>query len=97
VAPTRGGPTPPAKVVDDLYRGLAEEHANVHYVSPDRLIAPDGYADELPCTFVEPCVVGDPVPVRAEDGAHLCPTPEVFCYGGLRMAIVIADAIDLLW
>jgi hypothetical protein len=97
ILPTRNGQAPPAQIVDDIYRRAAEAHPNVHYVSADPLLAPDGYADQLPCTFVEPCVLGEPVPVRAEDGGHLCPLAGGFCYGGLRMAIAIADAVDSFW
>jgi hypothetical protein len=96
VIPTREGVTPPAQIVNDIYRRLAEERENVAFLMPDELLAPDGvYAHELPCTFVEPCTPGDPVPVRAEDGGHLCPTSSPqFCFGGLRMALTIVDAVD---
>jgi hypothetical protein len=93
VLPTRAGRAPAAQIVDDLYRGYAERMPNVHYVWPEGLLDASGaHADVLPCTFVEPCVLGEPVPVRAADGAHLCPDDGV-CYGGLRMAIAITEAI----
>jgi hypothetical protein len=95
VAPpeTRPGRSAAARIVDDLYHEHAAERANVDLLADVELLTPNGeYADSLPCTFVEPCVVGEPVPVRAEDGGHLCRTGG-FCFGGFRMALAILDAL----
>jgi hypothetical protein len=90
---TRPGRSAPALVVDDIYRVQASSRPNVEYLSDVELLTPGGvYADVLPCTFLEPCELGAPVRVRAEDGGHLCPE-RGFCYGGLRLAIAVADAI----
>jgi hypothetical protein len=93
---TRVGRPPPALIVDDIYRRAAEARANVEYLGSIEMLTPGGvYSDELPCTFVEPCTPGTPVRVRAEDGGHLCPK-QGFCFGGLRVALAIADAVDMV-
>jgi hypothetical protein len=93
VLPTGDGRTAAAQVVDDLYRDEASRRPNVGYVLPSALLTSGGeFATDLPCAQDEPCRDGDLVPVRAEDGAHLCPRTG-FCYGGLRMARSIDAAV----
>jgi hypothetical protein len=97
VPPTRDGLRPAALVVDELYRRLAADRPNVHYLSTDRLLTPDHtFHDVLPCTLIEPCVPGELVPVRDPDGGHLCAPAPQFCFGGFRMAVMIADAVGQL-
>jgi hypothetical protein len=94
---TRGGSSPAALLVDELYRALAAAHPHVHHLSLDRLLTPGhAYAEELPCLLVEPCAPGTLVPVRHPDGGHLCAAPPSFCFGGLRFAASIDDGVGRL-
>ena len=83
---------------DNLYRLIAEDRPNVHYLSPERLLTANGdYVDELPCMAAwEPCTPGEPVQVRADDGGHLCAPAPSLCFGGLRMGVMIADQVAQL-
>jgi hypothetical protein len=95
--PTRTERSAAAYLVDNLYRLIAESYPNVYYLSPERLLTANGdYVDELPCMAVEPCTPGEPVPVRADDGGHLCAPAPTFCFGGLRMGVMIADQVTQL-
>lgn len=83
--------------LDDMYRRIALEYGNVRYLSLDRLLTPDGtYRDTLPCMLIEPCEAGQMVPVRHDDGGHLCAPEPRFCFGGFRMAVMISDGIAAL-
>jgi hypothetical protein len=90
---TRTGHSVQALVVDAIYRERAQALPNVVYLNEFELLTPGGqYADVLPCTFLEPCEIGTVVPVRAEDGGHLC-RRDGYCHGGFRMALAITDAL----
>jgi hypothetical protein len=92
--PTRTGWSTAAALVDHLYRLIAEVYPNVHYLSPERLLTANGdYVDALPCMRLEPCAPGEPVPVRAADGGHLCAPAPMFCFGGMRMGLMIDDQV----
>jgi hypothetical protein len=88
---------PTTGLLDEVYRTIAAERANVYHLSLDLLLTPGGtFHAELPCTLMEPCTVGEPVPVRSHDGGHLCPKKPTFCFGGFRIAAMIHDAVHLL-
>jgi hypothetical protein len=92
--PTHPARSAAALFIDVLYQRIADEHANVWYLSPDRLLTEDGdYVDELPCTFIEPCNPGERVPIRADDRGHLCAPQPTFCFGGYRMGVMISDRV----
>ncbi|HEX7094901.1 MAG TPA: hypothetical protein VF183_03400 [Acidimicrobiales bacterium] len=94
---TRQGPSETRDALEAVYREIAATRDNVHELSLDRMLTPGHeYHDTLPCTLIEPCTPGEEVPVRARDGGHLCAPDPTFCYGGFRVATMIADAIDLL-
>lgn len=94
---TRKGSTATTLALAEIYRDVAATRANVFELSVDRMLTPGHqYHDTLPCTLIEPCPPGEPVAVRAGDGTHLCPPKPAFCHGGFRMALMIADAVDLL-
>jgi hypothetical protein len=76
--------------VDSLYRAQASAVRSVGYVDLDPLLTPGGrFAAALPCVAGEPsCTPGQLVPVRADDGGHLC-EPGGFCHGAWRVAAML--------
>lgn len=76
--------------VDSLYRLQASATRSVGYVDLDALLTPGGrFAAALPCVAGEPsCTPGQMVPVRADDGGHLC-DPGAFCHGAWRVAAML--------
>lgn len=94
--------------LSDMYRRVAAEHENVHYVDGGAGVTLDGaYADRLECLPHERpadgCTDGTIV-VRSADGGHFCPTatvdqggivPEcpVYSSGAWRYANTMSDAV----